>query len=266
MADTITLEVMRYRPDREGEPSVQAFEVPVAPRLGGARRPEPCEGQPRRQPVLPMVVPDGHLRELRHDRNGDPRLTCATFLVDYAPGPVRVEPLANFPVIRDLVVDIGDFMRKLSPSLARGSCVARIKPPSTRASTSRLPSSWRTTRSTACASTACCATPLAPSTGSTRSSSVRPRSPWRSATTSTPATRAPTSGSTCSSTPEGIWGCTFVGECTRAVPEGCPPQPERSSGTSSPPPCSEGRSSCHGGRDDAVRPMGRPFRSFTAPR
>jgi succinate dehydrogenase iron-sulfur subunit len=46
--------------------------------------------------------------------NGEPKLTCATFLSDYAPGPVRVEPLRNFPVIRDLVVEIGDFMRKLS--------------------------------------------------------------------------------------------------------------------------------------------------------
>ena len=43
--------------------------------------------------------------------NGEPKLTCATFLTDYAPGPVRVEPLRNFPVIRDLVVDIDDFMR-----------------------------------------------------------------------------------------------------------------------------------------------------------
>jgi len=45
--------------------------------------------------------------------NGEPRLTCGTFLTDLAPGPVRVEPLRNFPVIRDLVVEIGDFMRKL---------------------------------------------------------------------------------------------------------------------------------------------------------
>jgi len=46
--------------------------------------------------------------------NGEPKLTCATFLSDYAPGPVRVEPLKNFPVIRDLVVEIGDFMGKLT--------------------------------------------------------------------------------------------------------------------------------------------------------
>src|ERR687884_1154580 len=45
--------------------------------------------------------------------NGEPRLSCATFLTDLAPGPVRIEPLANFPVIRDLVVDLTDFMHKL---------------------------------------------------------------------------------------------------------------------------------------------------------
>ncbi|MCK5352466.1 succinate dehydrogenase iron-sulfur subunit, partial [bacterium] len=45
--------------------------------------------------------------------NGDPKLTCATFLRDYYPGEVRIDPLANFPVIRDLVVDISDFMNKL---------------------------------------------------------------------------------------------------------------------------------------------------------
>jgi len=45
--------------------------------------------------------------------NGEPKLTCATFLSEYGGGPVRIEPLRNFPVIRDLIVDIGDFMRKL---------------------------------------------------------------------------------------------------------------------------------------------------------
>jgi fumarate reductase iron-sulfur subunit len=44
---------------------------------------------------------------------GTPKLTCGTFLSDYAPGPVRVEPLTNFPIVRDLVVDIEDFMEKL---------------------------------------------------------------------------------------------------------------------------------------------------------
>ena len=46
--------------------------------------------------------------------NGEPKLTCATFLTDYAPGPVRVEPLKNFPVMRDLIVEMTDFLEKLS--------------------------------------------------------------------------------------------------------------------------------------------------------
>src|SRR5207237_8829611 len=45
--------------------------------------------------------------------NGEPKLTCATFLTSYAPGPIRVEPLAYFPVVRDLVIAMDDFMRKL---------------------------------------------------------------------------------------------------------------------------------------------------------
>jgi fumarate reductase iron-sulfur subunit len=46
--------------------------------------------------------------------NGQPVLTCATYLESLLPGPIRIEPLEGFPVIRDLVGDIGDFMNKLS--------------------------------------------------------------------------------------------------------------------------------------------------------
>src|SRR6185369_9032707 len=45
---------------------------------------------------------------------GKPKLGCQTFLRDYAAeGKVRVEPLAHFPIMRDLVVDISDFIGKL---------------------------------------------------------------------------------------------------------------------------------------------------------
>jgi len=57
--------------------------------------------------------------------NGEPKLTCATFLSNYAKEnkPVRVQPLRYFPVIRDLVVEVTDFMTKLQsvkPWLIRG--------------------------------------------------------------------------------------------------------------------------------------------------
>ena len=45
--------------------------------------------------------------------NNEPKLTCAAYLHDYFPGEIRVEPLANFPIIRDLVIDMSDFMDKL---------------------------------------------------------------------------------------------------------------------------------------------------------
>ena len=46
--------------------------------------------------------------------NGKPKLGCKTFLRDYiSDGKIRLEPLANFPIERDLVVDMSDFMQKL---------------------------------------------------------------------------------------------------------------------------------------------------------
>jgi fumarate reductase iron-sulfur subunit len=45
--------------------------------------------------------------------NGRPRLTCAAFLKEYWPGPVRVEPLTYFPVERDLIIDLDVFLEKL---------------------------------------------------------------------------------------------------------------------------------------------------------
>ena len=114
MADRITLQVARYRPEQDAAPTFDEYEVPC----------------PRDWVVLDALNHvkdqlDGTLSYRWSCRmgvcgscgmtvNGEPQLTCATFLTDYAPGPIRVEPLKNFPVIRDLIVDIGDFMRKLT--------------------------------------------------------------------------------------------------------------------------------------------------------
>ncbi|MBI2184081.1 MAG: succinate dehydrogenase iron-sulfur subunit [Thaumarchaeota archaeon] len=45
--------------------------------------------------------------------NGTPKLTCSTFVKDLRSEEVIIEPLENFPVIKDLVVDIRDFVDKL---------------------------------------------------------------------------------------------------------------------------------------------------------
>jgi len=43
--------------------------------------------------------------------NGEPKLTCKTSLAEYG-DRVDIEPLANFPIVRDLVVELDGFMHK----------------------------------------------------------------------------------------------------------------------------------------------------------
>ena len=113
MTDKITLEVARYDPAQHAEPTFAKYEVPfrkdwvildalnyIKDRLDGSLsyrwscRMGVCGS-------CGMMV------------DGEPKLTCATFLSSYAPGPVRVEPLRNFPIVRDLVIEMTDFMVKL---------------------------------------------------------------------------------------------------------------------------------------------------------
>ena len=113
MPETIQLEVARYRPENESTPTTQRYEVPfrkdwvvldalnyIKDRLDGSLsyrwscRMGVCGS-------CSMMV------------NGKPKLTCAAFLSDFVPGPVRVEPLSYFPIVRDLVVDLTEFLYKL---------------------------------------------------------------------------------------------------------------------------------------------------------
>jgi succinate dehydrogenase iron-sulfur subunit len=113
MSDRITLRVARYRPEKASEAAFDTFEVPcrrdwvildglnyIKDRLDGTLS-------------YRWSCRMGICGSCGMTVNGEPKLTCATFLTEYAPGPVQVEPLRNFPIIRDLIVDLGDFMRKL---------------------------------------------------------------------------------------------------------------------------------------------------------
>jgi fumarate reductase iron-sulfur subunit len=123
MADRITLQVARYRPETEAVATIQEYEVPCPKEwviLDGLNYiKDRLDGTLSYRWSCRM----GICGSCGMTVNGEPKLTCATFLADYAPGPVRVEPLRNFPVVRDLVVEIGDFMRKLvkvKPWIVRG--------------------------------------------------------------------------------------------------------------------------------------------------
>jgi succinate dehydrogenase iron-sulfur subunit len=113
MPPTVTLAVARYRPEEESEPSVQTYEVPfrkdwvVLDALNYIK--DKLDGSLSFRWSCRMGV----CGSCGMTVNGQPRLTCASFLSAEPPGPIRVEPLRYFPVVRDLVVDITDFLTKL---------------------------------------------------------------------------------------------------------------------------------------------------------
>ncbi|MSQ41897.1 MAG: succinate dehydrogenase/fumarate reductase iron-sulfur subunit [Dehalococcoidia bacterium] len=114
MPDTITLELFRYHPDRDERPRFQAYEVPfredwvVLDALNYLK--DRVDGSLTYRWSCRMGVCGSCGMMV----NGYPKLTCAAFLRDYLPGPIRVEPLSGFPVERDMVVVLDDFMQKLS--------------------------------------------------------------------------------------------------------------------------------------------------------
>ncbi|MGE0823713.1 MAG: succinate dehydrogenase/fumarate reductase iron-sulfur subunit [Candidatus Binatia bacterium] len=110
---TIILEVFRYRPEQQEESTIQAYEVPYRKDwvvLDALNYLKDCiDGTLSFRWSCRMGVCGSCGMMV----NGEPKLTCAAFLREYYPQVIRVEPLAHFPVVRDLVVDITDFMEKL---------------------------------------------------------------------------------------------------------------------------------------------------------
>jgi fumarate reductase iron-sulfur subunit len=116
MADhkrTIEIEVLRYNPEKDTEPHFQSFQVPFSHDtsvLQGLQYiKDHLDGSLTFRWSCRMAICGSCGKMV----NGVPHLSCETFLRDYYPGKVRIEPLANFPIERDLAIDQTDFVRKL---------------------------------------------------------------------------------------------------------------------------------------------------------
>ena len=109
----IKIDILRYRPEEDDKPFTQTFDVPYSTDLS----------------ILEALqyIKD-HLDSTISFRwscrmaicgscglmiNGTPKLGCKSFLRDYYPEKITLEPLANFPIERDLVVVMDDFIEKL---------------------------------------------------------------------------------------------------------------------------------------------------------
>jgi fumarate reductase iron-sulfur subunit len=114
MADgTLELIVSRYDPERDTEPRSQSYTVSYTSETVVLDALNDVKENQDGSVTFRWSCRMGVCGSCGMTVNGTPKLTCATLLRDYAPGPVRIEPLMGFPIIRDLVVDIGDFMEKL---------------------------------------------------------------------------------------------------------------------------------------------------------
>ncbi len=113
MAENITLEVTRYSPERDAEPTLQRYQVPLRKDWVVLDALNYIKDQVDGSLTFRWSCRMGICGSCGMMVNGEPKLTCATFLTSYAPGPVRVEPLRYFPVVRDLVIEMTDFMVKL---------------------------------------------------------------------------------------------------------------------------------------------------------
>lgn len=116
MPDKITLEVTRYQPAHDTEPQMQAYEIPLRQDWVILDALNYIKDQLDGSLTFRWSCRMGVCGSCGMMVNGIPKLTCATFLSPYAPGPIRVEPMKNFPVLRDLVVDTSDFLIKLTKS------------------------------------------------------------------------------------------------------------------------------------------------------
>lgn len=110
---TMSLVVTRYRPPEERVPGEQTYTVPFRKDWVVLDALNHIKDQIDGSLSFRWSCRMGVCGSCGMMVNGEPKLTCSVFLRDYYPRPIRVEPLAHFPVIRDVVVEISEFLDKL---------------------------------------------------------------------------------------------------------------------------------------------------------
>lgn len=109
----IEMEVLRYNPESDTEPHFKGYRIPFSEDtsvLQGLQYiKDNLDGSLSFRWSCRMAVCGSCGKMI----DGVPHLSCKTFLRDYYPKKVRVEPLNHFPIVRDLAVDLTDFLDKL---------------------------------------------------------------------------------------------------------------------------------------------------------
>jgi len=113
MAETMEINIFRYHPENQKEPTFQSYEVPfredwvVLDAINYIK--DEIDGTLSYRWSCRMGV-CGSCGMMINDV---PKLSCAVFLKEYYPNKISLEPLIGFPVERDLIFELDDFITKL---------------------------------------------------------------------------------------------------------------------------------------------------------
>jgi succinate dehydrogenase iron-sulfur subunit len=219
MADKIILEVARYSPEQDTKPCFATYEVPVHKEWVVLDALNYIKDKVDGSLTYRWSCRMGICGSCGMMVNGEPKLTCATFLSSYAHNgnKIRVEPLRYFPVVRDLVTELSDFLvklKKVKPWLIRKDTV-----PLSQGEFLQTPEQLDYYKQfsmcincTLCYS-ACPVVGLDPKFVGPAAIALAQRYNLDSRDQGAAERIAVLAH------PEGIWGCTFVGECTKVCPK-----------------------------------------------
>ena len=222
MAETIKLTVSRYRPEEESEPTFQTYDVPYNKEWVILDALNYVKDQLDGTLTFRWSCRMGVCGSCGMMVNGTPKLTCAVPLSDYVSSePIRIEPLQFFPIIRDLVVDMNSFLGKLSsvkPWIIRDD----EKPPvegEYRQTPAELDVYKQFSMCINCmlCYSACPVVGLEPEFTGPAAIALAQRYNLDSRDQGAAERMAVLNEH------EGMWGCTFVGECTKVCPKNVDP-------------------------------------------
>ncbi len=115
MADAeVVFRVKRYRPESGARPAFQEYRIPYRHDMVVLDGLNYIKDHVDPTLTFRWSCRMGICGSCGADVNGQPRLTCGTYIRDVHKGAVTIEPLSNFPILKDLVVDFDDFLNKLA--------------------------------------------------------------------------------------------------------------------------------------------------------
>jgi len=108
-----TIRVTRYRPEKDSQPFFQEYKVPYRHDMVVLDALNYIKAELDGSLTYRWSCRMGVCGSCGANIDGEPKLTCASFLHEFKDRTITVEPMSHFPVIKDLVVDMEDFMEKL---------------------------------------------------------------------------------------------------------------------------------------------------------